>query len=116
MMKLIWWCPKKYAACFFSNLNQPNSAVLTGNFVRQKCRYWLDVLCQHTFQDTTEQNIGDWRIAHSAQGVDDLAALSDGLCGELYTEDGWIARHSEYPPLEAVLAAAMAQENGDKAA
>lgn len=63
-----------------------------------------------------EQNIGDWRIAYSAQGVDDLAALSDGLCGELYTEDGWIARHSEYPPLEAVLAVAMAQENGDKAA
>ena len=21
MMNVFWWCPKKYAACFFSNLN-----------------------------------------------------------------------------------------------
>ena len=51
-----------------------------------------------------EQNIGDWRITHSAQGGDDLAALSDGLCGELYSADGWLARYSEYPQALAVLA------------
>ena len=26
-----------------------------------------------------------------------LAEVSDGLCGELYTEDGWIERFSKYP-------------------
>ena len=51
-----------------------------------------------------EQNIGDWRITHSVQGGDDLAALSDGLCGELYSADGWLARYSEYPQAQAVLA------------
>jgi hypothetical protein len=25
----------------------------------------------------------------------DLAELSDGLCGELYSDDGWIAKYSE---------------------
>jgi hypothetical protein len=30
--------------------------------------------------------------------VRNIAALSDGLCGELYTEDGWIARFSKEPP------------------
>lgn len=27
-----------------------------------------------------------------------LAQISDGLCGELYTEEGWIERFSQYPP------------------
>ncbi len=27
-----------------------------------------------------------------------LRDISDGLCGELYTEDGWIERFSKYPP------------------
>jgi hypothetical protein len=27
-----------------------------------------------------------------------LREISDGLCGELYTEDGWIERFSKYPP------------------
>jgi len=26
-----------------------------------------------------------------------LRDISDGLCGELYTEDGWIEKYSEYP-------------------
>ncbi|WP_032139593.1 hypothetical protein [Rickettsia tamurae] len=26
-----------------------------------------------------------------------LAEISDGLCGELYSEDGWIAKYSKYP-------------------
>jgi hypothetical protein len=29
-----------------------------------------------------------------------LAEISDGLCGELYTEDGWIEKYSKYPTLE----------------
>lgn len=27
-----------------------------------------------------------------------LRDMSDGLCGELYTEDGWIEKYSKYPP------------------
>ena len=27
-----------------------------------------------------------------------LEKISDGLCGELYTEEGWIERFSQYPP------------------
>lgn len=27
-----------------------------------------------------------------------LRDISDGLCGELYTEDGWIEKYSKYPP------------------
>lgn len=27
----------------------------------------------------------------------DIVATSDGLVGELYTEDGWVARYSKYP-------------------
>lgn len=30
--------------------------------------------------------------------VVNLTELSDGLAGELYSEDGWIARFSRYPP------------------
>ncbi|ARD85999.1 hypothetical protein A3306_01825 [Rickettsia bellii] len=26
-----------------------------------------------------------------------LVEISDGLCGELYSEDGWIAKYSKYP-------------------
>lgn len=27
-----------------------------------------------------------------------LREISDGLCGELYTENGWIEKYSKYPP------------------
>jgi hypothetical protein len=27
-----------------------------------------------------------------------LRDISDGLCAELYTEDGWIEKYSKYPP------------------
>ena len=26
-----------------------------------------------------------------------LVDISDGLCGELYTEDGWIEKYTKYP-------------------
>lgn len=37
--------------------------------------------------------LSGWRIVHHSDGVD-LADSSDGLCGELYSEEGWIARYS----------------------
>ena len=32
-------------------------------------------------------------------GLDDLAQVSDGLAGELYSEDGWIEKFSKYKPV-----------------
>jgi hypothetical protein len=29
---------------------------------------------------------------------EDIVDLSDGLSGELYSEDGWIEKYSKYPP------------------
>jgi hypothetical protein len=43
-----------------------------------------------------EQNT-DWKISNEKQGISSLNNLSDGLAGELYTEDGWIHQFSEYP-------------------
>ncbi|WP_298021020.1 hypothetical protein [uncultured Campylobacter sp.] len=36
-----------------------------------------------------------WRLVDEAG--ENLAELSDGLCGELYGEDGWIEKFSGYP-------------------
>lgn len=36
-----------------------------------------------------------WRIILHSSGID-LADISDGLCGELYSEEGWISRYSKY--------------------
>ena len=49
-----------------------------------------------------EQADLDGRIAVTVAGKN-VATLSDGLQGELFTEDGWFARYSEYgePPDEA---------------
>ncbi len=30
-------------------------------------------------------------------GIEGIGDISDGLAGELYSEDGWIANYSEYP-------------------
>lgn len=38
-----------------------------------------------------------WKIVN-IDGTVNLIELSDGLSGELYTEDGWIRKYSEYPP------------------
>ena len=38
---------------------------------------------------------GDPELQLIFQGVD-LKEVSDGLSGELYTEDGWIQKFSEY--------------------
>jgi len=43
-----------------------------------------------------EQDIDGWKVANPAKNVDDLASTSDGLAGELYSEDGWIEKYSKY--------------------
>lgn len=35
---------------------------------------------------------------HPEKGFTSLKQISDGLCGELHGEDGWIEKFSEYPP------------------
>ncbi len=39
---------------------------------------------------------GDWQISNPSKKIENLSDLSDGLSGELYTEDGWIAKFSKY--------------------
>lgn len=42
-----------------------------------------------------------WTIADKNEledaGIDNLVNSSDGLSGELYSEEGWIAKYSEFP-------------------
>ena len=47
------------------------------------------------------ENTSNWAITLkdelSKTSLIDLAEESDGLSGELYSEDGWISNYSEYP-------------------
>ena len=47
-----------------------------------------------------EQDIDDWKISNSEKDVTSLADISDGLCGELYSQEGWIEKYSEYKSSE----------------
>lgn len=48
----------------------------------------------------TSDNFKLQSIANNS--VVDLAEVSDGLCGELYTNNGWIQKFSKYPSSEEV--------------
>lgn len=47
-----------------------------------------------------EQDIDDWKISNPERNATSLADISDGLCGELYSEEGWIEKYSEYKKVE----------------
>ena len=47
------------------------------------------------FEETDNWAVIDKEVAESNK-LDDIAKLSDGLVGELFTEDGWIARFSKF--------------------
>lgn len=56
----------------------------------------VDTCLHHTlfmFQEHPE-----WVISQPDAGIGSLNELSDGLAGELYTEDGWIEQFSKYAP------------------
>lgn len=54
-----------------------------------------DVL--HNFLWTLEQHERDLELNFSDESDRaNLSYVSDGLAGELYSEDGWIAQHSKY--------------------
>jgi hypothetical protein len=44
-------------------------------------------------QDETDRNDGNIAVTVAGQNI---ATMSDGLQGELFTEDGWFARYSTY--------------------
>ncbi len=60
---------------------------------RTLCAHLTDHVLHETlsFFEQSER----WRLADEAG--ENLAELSDGLCGELYGEDGWIEKFSGYP-------------------
>jgi len=39
----------------------------------------------------------EWIISNPENDIDDINELSDGLSGELYTDDGWISKFSKFP-------------------
>lgn len=61
----------------------------------------LRTLCAHLTDHVLHETLNffeqseRWRLADEAG--ENLAELSDGLCGELYGEDGWIEKFSGYP-------------------
>jgi hypothetical protein len=59
--------------------------------------YRMVDLCLHNTLYMLEEN-QSWRLSSEEEGISNIADLSDGLSGELYTEDGWIRRYSQYPP------------------
>ena len=44
-----------------------------------------------------EESENEGRIRVTVDG-EDVAALSDGIHGEIFGDDGWMARYSEFPP------------------
>lgn len=64
---------------------------------REALRTLCAHLTDHVLHETLslfEQN-ECWRLVDEAS--ENLAELSDGLCGELYGVDGWIEKFSGYP-------------------
>lgn len=61
----------------------------------------LRTLCAHLTDHVLHETLSffeqseRWRLADEAG--ENLAELSDGLCGELYGEGGWIEKFSGYP-------------------
>ena len=58
------------------------------NTVNDMCHYFLWMLQQNEHIKITFEK---------DDSVYNLNELSDGLCGELYNDEGWIKRFSEYP-------------------
>lgn len=61
------------------------------------CRYAIDATIHHTLWGL-EQQEGKISLQIMSGGAParDAVEISDGLPGELYSEDGWIARFSNY--------------------
>ena len=42
------------------------------------------------------ENSDEWKISNTHAKLKDLAEKSDGLSGELFGENGWISKYSQY--------------------
>jgi hypothetical protein len=62
----------------------------------RKFAYKMVDLTIHNTLFFFEQSIGKWKISNQERQIGDLANISDGFSGELYTEDGWIKKYSRY--------------------
>jgi len=51
----------------------------------------------HNFLWTVEEN-DELLVLYGTEetGIDNLKEVSDGLCGEVYSEEGWIKKYSHY--------------------
>lgn len=74
----------------FNNLSEEERTLI------KQIAYKMVDLTIHNVMFFFEQDIDDWKISNSRKQVEDLANLSDGLTGELYSEDGWIKQFSKY--------------------
>ncbi|MBO9204001.1 MULTISPECIES: epimerase [Niastella] len=62
----------------------------------KRVAYRMIDLTLHNTLNMFEQS-DSWAISNVSEGVESINDISDGLAGELYTEDGWIKQFSEYP-------------------
>ena len=60
--------------------------------------YQMVDLTMHNTLFMFEQEVGDWKISNSE--CESLADESDGLSGELYSDEGWIESYSQYGEFE----------------
>ncbi|ARN84928.1 hypothetical protein [Candidatus Nucleicultrix amoebiphila] len=68
-------------------------------FIRQFAKQAIDSTIHH-FLWMIEQNEEYDLVKYNKDKSETISLrdTSDGLCGELYTEEGWIERFSKYPP------------------
>ena len=76
-----------------------------GKLTNEDKSFFIDAIVQYVdltifkflfmFEETDHWAVIDKEVAKSNK-LDDIAKLSDGLVGELFTEDGWIARFSKF--------------------
>lgn len=70
-----------------------NNVDIMRNFAKECIQNTL-----HNFLWMIEQSDGFDLVAKIDDQTTSLKEISDGLCGELYTKEGWIEKYSKYPP------------------
>lgn len=65
------------------------------DFCQQLAAKMVDMTLHYMFWAIEQSDECD--LVYSDRKIS-LKEISDGLCGELYTEEGWIERFSKYPP------------------
>src|SRR5262245_49878031 len=58
----------------------------------------VDSVLHHLLWTLEQEEWINVSVEVDGETTSSIREISDGLAGELYTEDGWIARFSQYPP------------------